>query len=371
MKIGLEASRANKQFKTGTEWYAWHLLQNFKKIESSIGAQNEENKFIIYYNQDLAGDLSDAPANFYFKKLNWPFGKFWTHLRLGIELLIHPVDKFFATNSVPIFTRGELIATIHDLGFYKNPELYHPLERIYQKISHFLTVWKADKIVTISETTKLDIIKYFPDFKKEIKVIHLGYDRDTFKPIKSEDKKIFVDKHDYPDDFLLYIGRLESKKNVLNLIKAYKKSSRKWPLILAGRAGNFGYQEIEDLANDPDLREDVVLLGYVSQANYPRLMASASGFVFPSKFEGFGLPVLEAIASGVPVTCSDIPALREVAQDAALYFDPDNLEDIKDKIENIFDNQEQRTDLIEKGLRRAQDFSWERVARETLNFIKK
>jgi len=360
--VGLEATRANKSYKTGTEWYAWHLLQEFKKID-------KKNNFIVYYNKYLAGDLKDAPDHFYLKSLPWPFKKLWTHFRLGLELVVRPVDKFFATNALPIFGRGEMIVTIHDLGFYKNPELYHPLERIYQKMSHAFAIKRADKIITISNVTKDDIIEYFPEAKDKIKVIHLGYDKDSFKLFSLEDKKKFIDQYDYPDKYLLYVGRIENKKNILNLIKAYQKSSRKWPLVLAGRPGNYGYKEIEDLANSKDLKDDVILLGYVSQTNYPALLASASAFVFPSKFEGFGLPVLEAMASGVPIICSNIPALQEIASDSVLYFNPNDIEDISKKIEIIFNDQEKRNTLISRGLERAKNFSWTKVARETLDYI--
>lgn len=360
--IGLEATRANKTYKTGTEWYAWHLIQEFKKID-------KENKFIVYYNKYLAGDLQEAPDNFYFKSLSWPFRKFWTHLRLGLELIIKPTDIFFGTNALPIFGRGQMVVTVHDLGFYKQPHLYHPLERIYHKLSHHLAIYKADKVITISEATKQDIIRYFPKAKDKIRVIRLGYNKDSFKPISLDEKRRYIDKHDYPENYLLYIGRLEEKKNIVNLLKAYQKSDRKWPLLLAGRPGNYGYKEIEQLANYGDLKDDVIILGYISQQNYPKLMASASGFVFPSKFEGFGLPVLEAMASGVPVACSDISALREVAESSVLYFDPDNIDDIANKINQLFNDQEQRRDLIDRGFKRAQEFSWTDVARKTLNYI--
>ena len=360
--IGLEASRANKKHKTGTEWYAWHLLQSLKKI-------NSQHKFIVYYKQKLSEDLLLAPDNFYFKSLSWPLKKFWTHLRLGSELLFHPVDKFIATNAVPIFSRGEIIVTIHDLGFCKNPELYHFLEKIYQRISHYLAIKKAKKIIAVSQSTKNDIIKYFPQARNKVRVIHLGWQEGVFAPLSQEEKKKFIEDNDYPDKYLLYIGRLETKKNIQKLILAYKKSSRRWPLILAGRPGNFGFDQIQKLIQDPELKDDIILTGYVSQAKYPKMMACASAFVFPSKFEGFGLPLLEAMACSTPIVCSQIPALKEIAGQAALFFDPDNIDDIRDKLEIIFDSQKMRQDLVEKGRKRIKDFSWDKTARETLDYI--
>lgn len=360
--IGLEATRADKKYKTGTEWYAWHLLDKFKKLDKN-------NKFFVYYNKNLAGDLLDAPDNFYFKQLKWPLPKFWTHLRLGLELLLHPVDKFFASNAVPIMGRGEITVTIHDLGFLKNPDLYHPLERIYQKWSHNIAIRRANKIITISEATKEDIIKYYPQAKEKIKVIYLGWNSSEFGPISESNREIFIDEHDYPQNYILYTGRIETKKNIQNLIRAYRMGNFKWPLMLAGRPGNFGYEEIQDMIKDSRVKNDVILLGYVSQKNYPKLIASSRMFVFPSKFEGFGLPILEAMASGVPVVCSDMPVLHEVADQAAVYFDPDNPEDIKNKMEQVYQEARLREIFIDKGFQRAKEFSWTKCAKETLNYI--
>lgn len=360
--IGLEATRANKQYKTGTEWYAWHLLQEFKKL-------NSDNKFVVYYKDYLAGDLKDAPDNFIFKKLSWPFKKFWTHLRLSCELIKNPVDKFFASNAVPLCSKGEITVTIHDLGFYHNPKLYHPLELIYQKISHSLAIRKADKIIAVSEATKKDIIRFFPKAEDKIRVIYHGWNNEDFGIYGPDDIKAYKDRHDMPDKFILYIGRIETKKNIQNLIKAYKKTTRRWPLVLGGRPGNHGYKEIEELIKDPEIRDDIILLGYVSQNNYPKLMASASAFVFPSKFEGFGIPLLEAMASSVPIACSDIPVLREVADDAALYFDPDDTVDMSAILDKLMKDKDLCRDLVEKGKERAQKFSWQKAAQETLDYI--
>ncbi|MFW0862404.1 MAG: glycosyltransferase family 4 protein [Candidatus Komeilibacteria bacterium] len=359
MLIGLEATRANKEFKTGTEWYAWHLLQQFKKIDNT-------NNFVVYHNSGLSKDLAEAPANFLFKQIKWPFNKLWTHICLSLELLLHPVDKLFFSNAVPLITRGEVTCTIHDLGFIKNPELYHPLERIYQKLSHSLVISKADKILAISEATKRDIIKYYPKAKDKIKVIYNGWDKDEFKPIGEDKKEEICKKYDLPKDFLLYIGRIETKKNIQNLVKAYNLLNTDIPLVLAGRPGNFGYDEIKSLSKD---NPKIIFLGYVDQKDYQLLIAASKIFIFPSKFEGFGIPVLEAMGSGVPVVCSDIPVLHEVASSAAMFFNPDNVEDMAGVIDSLIKDKDKQEELIKFGLLRAEEFSWEKCAKQTLQYI--
>ena len=360
MKIGLEASRANKKFKTGTEWYAWHLLQQFKKID-------QQNNFVVYHNIDLAKDLAAAPANFLFKQIKWPFNRLWTHIRLSFELLFHPVDKMFFSNAVPLITKGEVTVTIHDLGFLKNPELYHPLERIYQKFSHSLAINRADKILAISDATKQDIIKYFPKVINKIKVIYNGWDAKEFKPSSEEEKSVIRNKYNLPDNFLLYIGRIETKKNIQNLVRGYKMLKNKdWPLVLAGRAGNYGYDEVYKLAKKS---KRIIFLGYVPQDDYQQLMAAASIFVFPSKFEGFGIPVLEAMGSGVPVVCSHIPVLHEVAGQAARFFNPDDPQNIADVIDRLIVESDIRDELINLGFERSKQFSWDICAKETLKYI--
>lgn len=362
MIIGFEATRANKEHKTGTEWYAWHLLEQFKKIDQT-------NKFIIYYNHDLAGALGKGPANFYFKKLTWPYKKAWTHIRLSWELLWHKVDCFFGTNSLPLIVRGQTVVTIHDLGFLKNPELYHPLERIFHKLSHRWYVWRANKIIVPSQATKADVEHFYPQTKGKIRVIYHGYAVDEFKVTAKLEQDDIKEKFDLPDNYILYIGRLESKKNIANLIRAYQLlADHTWPLVLAGRWGNYGQQEIEALITQ-EYKNKIIILGYVSQKNYSQLMAAASLFVFPSKFEGFGIPILEAMACGTPVLCSNLPVLQEVAGKAAMYFDPNDVEDIKNKLEKYIANQELKTLFKHLGLQRVQNFSWTKCAQETIKYI--
>lgn len=364
-KIALEATRANKIKKTGTEWYAWNLLQEFKKIDNY-------NQFIIYYNQDLAAELKNAPANFIFKQLNWPFKKFWTHFRLSLALLFDKPDKFFASNALPFFHRGEIIVTIHDLGFYKNPELYHFLERWYQKISHYLSIHRADKIIAVSQSTAQDIATYFPQSKNKIQVIYNGWNQEEFKIITETERQEILDKYDLPEKFILYIGRIETKKNVQNLIKAFALlKNQSHHLVLAGRPGNYGYEEIDSLSKQIALKNRIHLLGYIRQHDYAKLLACANVFVFPSKFEGFGIPVLEAMGSGVATVISDLPVLHEIAADASVYFDPNNPQDMANKIETVLNDEDLRQNLISKGLLQSQKFSWSKCAKETLAYILK
>lgn len=360
--IGLEATRANKTHKTGTEWYAWQMIQGFKKLEVKAN-------FFVYYNKNLETVLALGPANFYFKKLAWPFKKLWTHLRLGWELLLHPPDLFFATNAVPLLGRGRYVVTIHDLGFLKNPELYHPLERIYQIISHRLAVWRAEKIITISESTKNDIIKHFPKAKNKIKVIYLGWNDQGFDKVSADAKRLVREKYQLPDDYILYIGRVETKKNIQNLIQAFQLLDKEQYLVLAGRPGNYGYEAIKKLAGQSDIKDRIKFLGYIEQNNYASLLAGAKVFAFPSKFEGFGMPVLEAMGAGVPVVCSDIFALRETAGTAALFFDPDDPLAIAASIKKVLTDQSLRQALISRGLVRSKEFSWDKCARESLEYI--
>lgn len=362
MKIGLEAARANREHKTGTEWYAWHLLQEFKKITT-------EHKFVVYYNQDLVGDLMTAPANFYFKKLAWPYRKLWTQVRLSWELFTRPVDRFFASNTIPLLTRGQVIVTIHDLGFLKNPELYHPLERIFHELSHRWYAQRANKIIVPSLATKADLEHYYPHTKNKIQVIYHGYSKIDFHPSTKFEQEEIKEKFDLPENFILYVGRLELKKNIPRLIEAYKSlPENNWPLVLAGRWGNYGRQEIEKLLT-PEYKDKIILLGYVSQKHYSQLLGAASLFVFPSKFEGFGIPILEAMACGTPVLCSNLPVLKEVAANAAMYFDPNDVTDLRNKLMQFMKNPELKILYKHQGLKRVQNFSWEKTAQETFAYI--
>lgn len=402
MTIGIDASRANRDFKTGTEWYSYYLITNLVKID-------RENKYILYsdkpLNRAFLNDLDlEVNKNIKVKVLEWPFKYFWTMGRLSLEMIFSRPDVLFVpAHSLPLFFPKKTVNTIHDIAFISNQAIYgqevlssssNRVDRClgflvkiftlgrynfkstdYLKWSTKFALRKARKIITVSNFTKKDILQHYKKVKADkIKVIYNGFPDNFYRPIKDDFALDGVlKKYGIPDKFLLYVGRMERKKNIYNLIEGFaifkennKESQEK--LILIGSAG-FGYDEMRYMIEELSLENDVIILGWVEELDLPFIFNKAQIFVFPSLYEGFGIPVLQAMACGTPVLLSDIEVLQEVAQDSALFFDRFDPLDLAKKIEEILNNQSERENLIAKGLEHAKKFSWKKCAQETLEEI--
>ena len=226
---------------------------------------------------------------------------------------------------------------------------------------------KADKILAISQTTKNDIISYFRTSEKKISVLQLAASTE-YRKIDNIDKKPLINKFNLREQFILYIGGLDYRKNVLNLLKSIAQQKNDFPyqLVIIGkdvsRKGMPEALEIKTFIDKENLWNRVKLIDFVSEDEKIAFYNLATIFVFPSFYEGFGLPVLEAMRCGTPVACSNISTLREVAGEAALYFDPDNTQDIADKINSLLKNENMKKELRKKGLQRSRQFSWEKSA---------
>ena len=403
MTIGIDASRANRAYKTGTEWYSYYLIKNFAEIDS-------KNKYILYSDQPFGDDLKkiiDTHPNFKGKVLGWPGQYFWTLGRLSLEMIFcRPRILFVPAHSIPLFHPRRTITTIHDIAFKKECAVY--TEQTVDHGRHFLRCfivfiikhvlfltgkgfkydatayldWStryalrhAKKIITVSHNTKKEIEEVYKTDPKKIAVIHNGYDDSFYKKI--EDKKEVtqvLDRYGLNFPYLLSVGRLEKKKNIPMLIEALALLKENNPeikakLVLIGHAG-FGYDEIKYIIEEYNLNSEIVMLGWVAEADLPAIYNGAAAFVFPSRHEGFGIPAMQALACGVPTVVSDIPVLREVAEDAAIYFNKDKKEDIAEKLRIILTDENLRAKLSESGLKRAQQFNWRKCAEETLREIK-
>ncbi|MBI5071276.1 glycosyltransferase family 4 protein [Candidatus Falkowbacteria bacterium] len=364
MTIGIDASRANKSEKTGTEWYSHHLIQELKKIA------DPKDQFVLYSPEKLRDEIGDLPPNWQSRILNWPPKKLWTQIRLSWEMWQRPPEMLFIpAHTIPFIHPNRVVTTCHDVAFLRLPEAYDWLALKYHKFAIKFAIRHAAKIISVSEFTKNELIEFFKISPERIVVVPNGYDSERYKVI--EDKEVVakvLEKYKITEPYILYAGRMEEKKNTAALIKAFKilkkNHQENLKLVLVGQRG-FGFQKVAKAIADNDLQNDVIMPGWVGKQDLPHLMNGAAAFVFPSLYEGFGIPVLEAMACGTPVVASGIPALREVAGEAAYLVDPYSPENMAEGINRVLTDDHLREDLKIRGLDRARQFSWERCARET------
>ena len=370
MLIGIDASCANKPNKTGTEWYSWQLIEELKKMTSldviarepqgdrgnpvaierdshvSLRPDQDDNtlRFLLYTNTKLIGELGQMPnSNWQEKVLAWPPKYLWTQIRLWWELLLNPPDVLLVPAHtiplLPIRKKIKIIVNVHDVGFRRSPELYKPLQLWYHDLTMRRIKNRADIIITISEFSKHEIIELYDVKSEKIKVVYLGIDvdkfhphnviarepqgdrgnpvdieRDPHAPLRSaRDDGNILKKYNITQPYLLYVGRLEKKKNIGNIVLAFALVKEKMPelkLVMAGSAGN-QFEETKKIIATDRLENEVVITGYVDSQDLPLLYSQAEIFLFPTLYEGFGLPILEAMASGTPVITSDFAPDRK------------------------------------------------------------
>lgn len=401
MLIGIDASRANRRLRTGTEWYAFHIIKN-------LIALDRENRYILYINSEPAKDLSDIVSkyeNVSFKQLKWIWPYFWTLARLSLEMLFHRPDVLFVpAHSLPLIRPKKTITTIHDIAFVRECNLYHKkclrvdnkkIKGLINLFIRFLTrgkyssnsldylLWstayalkKAKLIIAVSEFTKEEILDvYSRIYEHKIRVVHNAYDSDIYRPITDEEQiKKVLNKYNIDSPFFLYVGRLEKKKNIPALVEAFSLFKERYPddkikLLMIGNAG-FGYDEIKYIIEEYNLGAEVIMPGWADEDDLPVIFNAALAFVFPTLHEGFGIPVLQAMACQSPCLISNLPVLREVADKAAFYFNPRDKDDIFRAMSLIYSDDKLRGDLSARGLERVKFFDWSASAQKTLDIIK-
>ena len=371
MKIGIEAARPNRPQKTGTEWYGYHIIEELKKIA------DPGDQFILYTNNPLHSGLEKMPNESWKEQIiKWPLPRFWTQGGLSMEMLKNPPDiLYIPAHAMPIIHPKRTIVTLHDVGFERFPELYSKPDLIYHRWSAKFVIKNAHKILTVSEFSKQELIELYNAPADKIFVTHLGFDNKHYRVIKNKEKiNKILEKYNIKTPYIFYIGRLERKKNVHLLVEAFGQFKNKFKddnhsLVLVGRPG-FEYDRIHELIKKYNLEKWIVEPGWVEEEDIPCLYNGAEIFAFPSAYEGFGIPLLEAMATETPILASRGGSIPEVAGDAAQYFETHDLESLTDNLEKIIKDKNLQKDLIEKGSERVKNFSWESAARKTLNIIK-
>lgn len=363
MTIGIDVSRAFKTEKTGTEWYSYELVK-------ALIALDHETKYRLYGSTPLPKNSWNLPDNADYRYLRWPSKQLWTQGRLSWEMMRTPPELLFVpSHAVPLIHPKKTLTTIHDVGFLHWQEAYAHKEWQYLDWSTRYAVRHCPKIITISEFSKKELMRSYGATDEQVVVTHLGYDQARYVPpmdrVIVQQEVAQTGKMQKP--YVLVLGRLDRRKNPVAALKTFEELHQKYPdlsLIFVGPKGYCGEQIMGMIKSSPAAKA-ITMLGWVSEEEKVRLLQGAEMLLFPSLYEGFGLPVIEAQACGVPVACSNAAALPEIAGDGAILFDPENIAEIVQAVEKILADESLRQDLIVKGLQNAQRFSWEQCARET------
>ena len=375
MVIGIDASRANNKNKTGVEWYTWHLIKNLKKISGTQAGRNIQ--FVLYSREKLIGEIAKLPENWTAKVLSWPPKRLWTQIRLSLEMLISPPDVLFVPSHVfPIIHPKKTVMTIHDVAALRFPESYNKFQRWYTIWSAKTGLKKLWKIIVPSNFTKNELLSMkLEQYADKVSVLYHGYDNRYGGNLDEKEKQAMLEKYNIKKPYILSIGRLEEKKNTRRIVQAFNHIAKKTKngelsLVLVGSPG-YGYEEVMNVVNESQYKEKIVRPGYVDTEDLKYIMSGAEVFVFPSLYEGFGLPILDAMASGIPVVASSGSSLEEIGKDACIYVDRFDVWEITKAISVLLNDQDARKKHIQAGFSRVNEFSWAKCAEETLKLFKK
>jgi len=357
MIIGIEADHANKEPRTGVEAVCWQIIEHLKKVVPS------EVRVILYSHSVLKGELGVLPLNWESRVLAWPLKKLWSQTRLAYEFWKNPPDIYFAPGQLlPFFyVPKNTITFLHDSAFRVFPSAYNFWGRQYLKLMDRRIIQASKAIATSSEFNKAEMLRlYGKKVKEKIRVVPLGFSPEFIRAGKNQ---TVLDKYHIESPYILYVGRIEEKKNIIRLVQAFGevRAKIKCQLVLIGKS-RVGHEEIVKEINKSEYQKDIKELGFVPKEELPAFYASASAFAFPSLYEGFGLPVLEAFAAGVPVLTSKGIGSAEVGGDAVLTVNPTKVEEVADGLLSLLENASLRDELTQKGYARLKDFSWDKTA---------
>jgi len=313
--------------------------------------------------------LEQLPEN---PRVKWrllPNRRLWSQIQLSKELRHNEPDVVFVPSHViPILSKTKSVVTIHDLAYYYFPKSYSPFDRRYLNFTTAVSLEKATKIITPSQATKKDILKFHHVNEKKIIVIPHGYNEHIFN------QTVNYQNSPLKNPYYFYVGRIEQRKNIKLLIEAFvllARKNEKVELVLAGKNG-YGYQEIfNQLDNLPlNIRARIIVPGYLPQYDTARYLKHALAFVFPSLYEGFGIPVLESMAIGTPVITSSSSSLPEVSGNAGLLLPPNNPTLWSEAMADLLEKPNLRQEMSLNGLEQAKKFSWRQSAQKTLEVIR-
>ncbi len=370
MLIGIDASRTVTTRPTGTEIYSRHLIRALLAREGQR-PHSVRHRFHLYFRcAPPAGTLPGSEP--YIEMRAIPFPRLWTHLRLSWEMARCPPDVLFVPAHVlPLVHPRASLVTVHDLGYLYFPGAHPWRQRLYLGLSTRWNAHTAAHILADSEATKSDLITHYRAAPDKITVAYPGRD-ETLAPVRDPAKiEAAKARCGISGDYFLYVGTLQPRKNLARVISAFaalKLSQSETVLVLAGKRG-WLYNDLFAQVRRRGLEGRVLFPGYISDEDKAALMSGALAFVFPSLYEGFGLPVIEAQSCGCPVIASTTSSLPEVAGDAALLADPHDVAAIAAAMRRVAADPALREHLVERGFANARRFSWTACAQTVMGAV--
>jgi glycosyltransferase involved in cell wall biosynthesis len=345
----------------GINWYIYNLLNHLSEVDSAI-----DYSVFLSEKRYVAGPgirlrISRLPTHRPPLRILWEqLAQPWAMRDAGVDLIHEPAFVGPQTSNRPY------VVTVHDLSFLLYPHGFRALNRTYLRIFTQLSVRRAQRVIAVSESTKRDLVQCYGIPPGKVDVIYNGKDA-AFRQLPAGEVAGFQAEQGLPERFILFVGTLEPRKNVARLIEAYARlSSDRPPLMLIGGRG-WLYDDVFARVEALNLSDEVHFVGYVPAEDLPRWYNAASLFVYPSLYEGFGLPPLEAMACGTPVVTSTASSLPEVVGDAGLLVDPTDTEELASAMGLVLADAGLREEMRGAGLARARDYSWRRTAQHTVS----
>lgn len=371
MKIGLNGQKILDENPAGPEIFTINLFENLAKIDL-------KNEYFIYTTKkpekDLENKIKQGNEKFHFKEIE--YRKLWTQYGLAKELIKNPVDVFFtAIHSIPMIrsSKTKFVVMIHGLEYQYTLGYKNPLNRFFIERPIKYAIKHSDKIITPSLATKEEILKRNWNVdEKKIEVVYEGVSEEFYPKSEEEIDKIRKKYEIGKNPYLLFVSTIQPRKNIPNMIRAFSQfineneEMKNTLLLIAGKKG-WDYEKSLEAPQKYGVEKNVKFLGRVPEEDLPILYSGAKGYINVSFEEGFGLPLLESMACGVPSVVSNIPAHKEVGDYLPVYVDPNNIENIKDGIFEIMTRYFDKKDFIE----RSKNFSWKNTAEKTLEVLEK
>lgn len=371
MKIGIDIMSLlfHEPTASGIQYYTENLINNLAIID-------RKNEYILYgyswhnYYSEIKklSFLSYPNFTLRLRKIPGKMIKFLYKCNIPFEFLFGTIDiqHIFSPQTL-CFGRRKKVITVHDLTYELFPQWHTRGNILRYKNTYISALKKMDRIIAVSENTRNDLIKLYKIDPKKIKAIYEAPD-EIYRP--TEDLKRFAQikrKYDLPDRFILFVGVIEPRKNIVGLIEAYHQlmGSIQQKLVIVGKKG-WLYEDVFKTVERLNLKKDIIFLDYIPKEELVFLYTACDLFVYPSLYEGFGLPPLEAMACGAPVISSNTSSLPEVIGDAGILIAPTNIEDLSTSMYKVLTDENLQEAMKLKGLERAKLFSWKKAAQETI-----